>query len=178
MKYLPNIITIVRLILIPVFVFFFFSPVMYNHLYALAVFLIAGITDLIDGYIARKYNVITDVGKVLDPLADKLMLLTALTCLTIYGIIPLWVLTIMMVLESLLIIAGVYLYYNKKRDVVPANKLGKGATVLFAAAVVLMVLLPGHTVTWLVLAAAVAAKLISFLYYTRNFIDNEKLKSK
>jgi len=178
MKYLPNIITIIRLILIPVFVFFFFSPMNYNHIYALGVFLVAGITDLVDGYIARKYNVITDVGKVLDPLADKLMLLTALACLAIYGIIPWWVLAIMLILEGLLIIAGVYLYYNKERDVVPANKLGKSATVLFAAAVVFMVLLPGYIATWIILGAAVAAKILSFLYYSRNFLKNGKPKSK
>ncbi|MHC1721086.1 MAG: CDP-diacylglycerol--glycerol-3-phosphate 3-phosphatidyltransferase [Clostridiaceae bacterium] len=176
MKYLPNIITIIRLILIPIFVFFFFSPIMYNHIYALAIFLIAGLTDLLDGYIARKYNVITDLGKVLDPLADKLMLLTALACLSIYGIIPLWVLMLMVFLEGLLIIAGVYLYYNKVRVVVPANKLGKSATVLFAVAVVLMVMLPGLTVTWIILAAAVAAKLISFLYYTKDFINSKNEK--
>lgn len=176
MKYLPNIITMIRLILIPVFVFFFFSPMKYNHIYALVVFLIAGLTDLLDGYIARKYNVITEAGKVLDPLADKLMLLTALSCLAIYGIIPVWVLVVMFIPEGLLIIAGVYLYYNKERDVVPANKLGKGATVLFAVAVSFMVLMPGHIATLIILSAAIAAKLISFLYYANNFLKNGKSK--
>jgi hypothetical protein len=81
MKHVPNLITITRLFLIPIFIYAFFSGSPYGQLHALLIYLIAGVTDLLDGYLARKYNVVSLVGIVLDPLADKLMLLAALWCL-------------------------------------------------------------------------------------------------
>ena len=74
---IPNVLTILRIILIPVFVVLFFKG---QKMAALAVFCAASLTDMLDGYLARKLNQITDFGKLFDPLADKLMVLTAMVC--------------------------------------------------------------------------------------------------
>lgn len=92
-------------------------------------FLIAGLTDVLDGYIARKKNLVTKWGIVLDPLADKLMLLTVLTCLTINDIIPLWIIIIVSIKELAMIIAGAILY--NKDFIIPSNIFGKMATLMF-----------------------------------------------
>jgi len=158
--------------LVPVFAVIFFSSIPNSHIYALVVFLVASLTDMLDGYIARKFNLVSVIGIVLDPLADKMMLLTVLVCLTVYGAMPLWAMLIMLISETILIVGNIFAYFQKSRDVVPANKLGKTATVLFAAAVVLMILLPGHPLTWGALALALATKLISFFYYGVHFIGS------
>ena len=138
MKHVPNAITIIRLFLIPIFIYVFFSENPYSHIYALAIYLIAGITDLLDGYLARKYKVVSVVGTVLDPLADKLMLLTALWCLAVINVIPMAVFIIVAVIEGVQILSGFYLYFRPQESVISANKFGKSATVLFALAVLMM----------------------------------------
>jgi len=143
-------------------------------MYALMIFLLAGITDLLDGYLARKYDVVSVVGIVLDPLADKLMLLTALICLYVAAVLPLWVLAVMAVSEGLLILAGIYLYFHKTEKVIPANKFGKMATILFTLAVVLLILLPAADISQWMLLLAVAAKIVSFSTYGLNFIHRSK----
>ncbi len=170
MKYVPNAITLLRLLMVPFFAAIYFSGTENSQVYALALFLAAGATDMLDGYLARKYNVVSIVGIVLDPLADKLMLLTALACLTFKGIIPLWTLAVMLVVEGVLILAGIYLYFNEEKEVIPAGKLGKAATVLFAAAISLMILIPGNPVTWIVFWFALASKVASFINYSKGFI--------
>ena len=165
MKYVPNALTILRLFMVPAFALLFFSLIPNNHRYALLIFLLAGFTDWLDGFLARKYDVVTVVGIVLDPLADKLMLLTALFCLTIYGSMPIWVLAIILANESILIIVGVAMYFRKKKSVIPANKFGKIATLLFTLAVFLMIVLPGHSFTMTIMIIALISKLISFASY-------------
>lgn len=178
MKYVPNLLTILRMFLIPVFVFFFFSPMKNNHIYALIVFLTASGTDMLDGYIARKYDFVTVVGIVLDPLADKLMLITALISLAIYGIMPYYALAMVCVIESLQISAGVYMYFKKNKTAIPANKFGKAATVLFATAVFLMITLPEQYITGNILIAALSGKALSFLLYLVDFLNSIKVKNK
>lgn len=129
---LPNILTIIRFILIP----FIFMAVINNHyLIGIIIFTISAITDILDGYIARKYNYITDIGKLIDPLADKLTQLSLLLALTILKIIPLWILIIVFIKEFTIIISASFLY--SKKDVVVYSKwYGKLATTLFYLAIV------------------------------------------
>lgn len=179
MKYLPNAITILRLFLIPVFVYVFFSENPYGYFYALAIFLIAGVTDLLDGYLARKYDVVSVVGVVLDPLADKLMLLTALWCLSAVKSIPFWVFVVMIIIEGLQILSGIYLYFKPQEMVIPANRFGKSATLLFTVAVSMLILIPGSPAVSTIVILAVAAKAISFssyiVQYLRNLRENKEL---
>ena len=87
MKNIPNILSLIRLLLVPVFVLLFFAEKTFA---AAAVFVISGITDVLDGFIARKFGFISNLGKVLDPLADKLTQMSAFVCLYIAKLIPLW----------------------------------------------------------------------------------------
>ncbi len=165
MKYVPNALTILRMFMVPAFAVLFFSSIEYNHIYALLIFLLAGFTDWLDGYLARKYDVVTVVGIVLDPLADKLMLLTALICLTYYGSMPIWILVIVLINETILILAGISMYFRKKKSVIPANKFGKMATVLFTIAVFMMIVMPNQPFTMAIMIIALFSKLISFSSY-------------
>ena len=126
---IPNILTLFRLFLIPVFILVFFSDAPNSLIYSISIFLLAGATDILDGYIARKYNMITKWGTVLDPLADKLMLLTVLSCLVIHGYAQLWILLVVTAKESSMIISGVFLY--RQDYVIPSNLFGKVSTLLF-----------------------------------------------
>jgi len=104
------------------------------------IFVLATASDVLDGFIARRYNLITKLGTLLDPLADKLMLLTALICLYLDKRIPLIIIVLVLAKECFMIVAGMYLYFAKDKFVIPANKLGKLATILFFAAVVSVLL--------------------------------------
>lgn len=176
MKYVPNMITFFRLLLIPIFVLVFFSSMENRLLYALGIFLLAGATDALDGYLARKYDVVSVVGIVLDPLADKLMLLTALACLFFNAEVPLWILILMATVEGMQILTGIYLYVSKTERVIPANKFGKTATILFTIAVALLLIFPFSTLSHWVLVLAVASKLISFVSYGLHFLGRQKEK--
>lgn len=128
----PNVLTMLRMALIPVFVVLFANG---QTKWALAVFLIASLTDLLDGYIARKCQLITNFGKLMDPLADKLMVCTALICQGISGVIPWAAIIIVMVKELLMVIGGAFMLKNDV--VVYSNMLGKTAMCFFVAALVL-----------------------------------------
>lgn len=170
MKYVPNLITLSRLIMVPLFVVIYFSDLEYAPVFALLLFIAAGLTDALDGYLARKYQVISVVGIVLDPLADKLMLLTVLGCFTAKGIILLGAMIAMLVVEGLLILAGIYLYFYKEKEVIPAGKTGKIATVIFTLAVCMLMIIPDFILSHVIFWTALATKIISFLYYAKEHI--------
>lgn len=137
---LPNILTAIRFCLIPVFIYVFYNPDIQNNVvWGIVIFIAAGATDLLDGYIARKYNLITKWGKLMDPLADKLMLLTVLVSLYVRGIIPAPVILIVFIKEFLMIAGAAFLYKNRN-VVVEANFFGKAATASFYVAVISAVL--------------------------------------
>jgi CDP-diacylglycerol--glycerol-3-phosphate 3-phosphatidyltransferase len=131
---IPNLLTVIRLGLVPVFIIVFFSGIPNSTLIAFLIFLAAGFTDVMDGYLARKYDMVTKWGSILDPLADKLMSVTVLVCLTLKNIIPLWVLYIIGFKEILMIVGAVVLF--KQGTFVSAKTYGKAATVLFYIAVI------------------------------------------
>lgn len=160
---IPNILTVIRFCLIPVFIYVFYNPNIDNNLlWGIVVFIIAGATDLLDGYIARKYDLITKWGKLMDPLADKLMLITVLVSLYVKGIIPVPIILIVFVKEFLMIAGAAFLYKNRN-IVVEANFFGKAATVSFYVAVVATVLkLPYYNI---LLYIAVVLTLIALVQY-------------
>lgn len=165
----PNALTILRLILIPIFVLVFFSRGDNSLVYAICIFLAAGFTDILDGYIARKFNLITKIGTVLDPLADKLMLLTVLTCLLLGGYIPYWILTIVLFKEVFMIASGIILF--NKDYIEPSNLYGKASTFLFYIAIFLIVINP-HIGNYF-LYLAVGSALIALLSYIKSYIKHE-----
>jgi cardiolipin synthase len=131
---IPNALTIIRLMLIPGFAYYFFSPMEYGSRIAVLIFVLAGLTDVLDGFIARKYNLITRLGIVLDPLADKLMLLTVLISITLKNQIPFWIIAVVATKETLLILGAINLFSDHD-IVVPANKVGKLSTIAFYIAI-------------------------------------------
>lgn len=126
---IPNILTMLRFLLIPIFVYYFFSETQYGIQVSTFVFILAGITDVLDGYIARKYKLVTRLGIVLDPLADKLMLLTVLISITIKFKISIWALVVVSIKEIIMILGAIGLY-NVHNIIVPANIFGKLSTLM------------------------------------------------
>lgn len=132
LKHIPNILTILRFIFIPIILYFIFTG---NYILGIVSFTISGITDVLDGFIARKFNLISNFGKLMDPLADKLTQISVLASLTTVKIIPVWILAIV-VLKELIMVVGASFLYGK--DVVVYSKwYGKLATVLFYLAIVI-----------------------------------------
>ena len=163
MKQIPNILSTFRLILVGVFVYLFINK---QYAWCLAVYLTAFATDILDGYLARKHNWITNAGKVLDPLADKLMLFAVLCCFYSIGEIPLYVLLIVFIKDLIMIVVGSILF--SKKVVVYADWFGKIATGLFFLAIILTFIhiiwgaLGFHLYFyWLAMAVAV----VSFFHY-------------
>ncbi len=134
---IPNILTAIRLIIVPILGYSMQSE---RYMLAMILFAFGGITDVVDGYIARKFNMITKWGKFFDPLADKLMQITALTFLVIKGFIPIVVLIIVVLKELLMLIGGILLY-TKGKTVIGANWYGKLATVIFYFAIIATIIL-------------------------------------
>ena len=133
---IPNVLTILRLLLIPVFVIVFFStPHDRNKIAALVIFAAASITDLFDGMLARKLNQITDFGKLFDPLADKVMVVTAMVCQALIGVFP-WIAIAVVGAKELLMMAG-GLFMLSRDEVVYSNYVGKTAQVFFIASLLL-----------------------------------------
>ena len=125
---LPNKLTILRIILVPVFV-----AVMLTNCFgdnsrwvALAIFIIASLTDLLDGKIARKYNLVTNFGKFMDPLADKMLVCSALICLVELGRIPSWMVIVIVARDF--VISGFRLVAAESGKVIAANYWGKFKT--------------------------------------------------
>lgn len=131
---LANMITIFRIILIPIYLAVFYSGSDNFILFSGLIFILAGISDVLDGYVARKYDMITDLGSVLDPVADKLMMFAILISFVSKGIIPTWILMALGFKEIAMILGGGILYLFKGKQVLPANKYGKFATLSFYVA--------------------------------------------
>ena len=141
LKHIPNVLSIIRILLVFVFIYLVFAR---DDLFAaIIVFLVAGATDVVDGFLARRYGWITNLGKLLDPFADKLMQCTALVCLCLKDIIPLWFVIPFFVKELSTLLIG--LMVIKRRNVVVVSKwYGKAAVCLFYATIVISVILRDH----------------------------------
>jgi CDP-diacylglycerol--glycerol-3-phosphate 3-phosphatidyltransferase len=145
---IANKLTIIRIFLIPVFVVFLLLPIIpvkyeflgvgINFWIAEVVFVVASLTDLLDGYLARKHNLVTDFGKFMDPLADKLLVCSALICFTGMGILPSWMVLIIIAREF--IISGFRLVAASKGTVIAASWWGKYKTTSQIIMIVLLIL--------------------------------------
>ncbi|MBP3580865.1 MAG: CDP-alcohol phosphatidyltransferase family protein [Clostridia bacterium] len=123
-KDIPNLLSVIRILLVPVFVYMFMTG---KHTGAVVVFILSGLTDVLDGYIARKYNYISDLGKFLDPFADKLTQFSAFVCLYLTQLVPLWMPVLYFIKELGTLIGALVVFRNKKK-VVKSNIFGKLAT--------------------------------------------------
>ena len=165
---IPNILTTIRFFLVPIFIHVFFSDTENSYIISAVIFLFAGITDVLDGYIARKYNMVTKWGKLLDPLADKFMQLAAIFCLTYKKLVPLWAIYIILIKEMLMVIGSIVLY--RRKVVVSASWYGKASTVLFYLAILAIIVLDlSHFQRSVLIGIAVGSTLFAFVRYTLNF---------
>lgn len=137
---LPNKLTTFRVILIPFFLFFMLAPNMtgINHYIAAAIFIVASLTDLLDGKIARKYNLVTNFGKFMDPLADKLLVCSAMICLIQTGQLAAWIVVIIIAREF--IISGFRLIASDNGVVIAASYWGKFKTTFQMLMVIVLIL--------------------------------------
>lgn len=164
----PNALSLLRIAMVPAFVGVFFSGLPNAHRWAGLIFLLAAFTDMLDGRIARKYNKITRLGRVLDPLADKLMTAAALVCIIISKMIPLWIFIVFAIKEILMGLGSVILY-KYIDDVPPSNILGKASTVVFFTSCLVMMLFEvPPTAATVVMTCALALTLIAFVGYALN----------
>ena len=165
---LPNTLTAIRILLVPVFLLAFFNPPANFRALPLCVFFAAGLTDCLDGYIARRFNKITTLGKVIDPSADKLLTAAVVFSLVYSGVIP-WMLLAVIVVKELYMACGASICLRRKVEV-QADIYGKLATVTFYPAVLLA--WPWHGIAWLSKAGqalvyiSVAMSVIAAIHYT------------
>lgn len=163
---LPNKLTIFRVILIPFFVvLLLFDITAYDKWIALAIFIIASLTDFLDGHIARKYNLVTNFGKFMDPLADKLLVCSAMICLVELARIPAWVVIVIIAREF--IISGFRLVASDNGVVIAASYWGKFKTTFQILMICLMIadIPPLALVTQIVMWVALALTVVSLVDY-------------
>ena len=176
-KHVPNILTAIRLLLIPVIFYFALEE---NYIVAVIFLTLSGITDVLDGYIARKYNFITDFGTLFDPLADKLTQISTLVVLVINNINPLWILIIVIIKELLMVSGAAFLY--DKNTVIGSRWYGKAATVLFYIAILISMLNRQFTLNLTfdiyLYYIALALTIFALIMYFKTFSKVKKIATK
>lgn len=169
---IPNTVTLFRLIFIPIYLIIFFSDLAYSNQWAFLVVLLAGAFDILDGYIARRYGMTTSLGAMLDPLADKLMMLAVFLSLLISARISIWA-GLAIIIRDLGMIIGSAIFHFRGKKTVPANLMGKATTVLYYLAFVFLIFeWPfGGAILWGVIAFSF---LTSFIYIAQFRALNQK----
>ncbi|MBU3840522.1 MAG: CDP-diacylglycerol--glycerol-3-phosphate 3-phosphatidyltransferase [Candidatus Ruminococcus intestinipullorum] len=159
---LPNKLTVLRMIMVPFFVLFMLSDFggAANKWIALSIFIVASLTDLLDGKIARKYNLVTNFGKFMDPLADKLLVCSAMICLIEKEVLAAWIVIIIIAREF--IISGFRLVASDNGIVIAASYWGKFKTVFQMAMVIVLIMdlggvfdIIGQALIWISLALTI-----------------------
>ena len=178
---LPNKLTLLRIFLIPVFVILMLSKVNNFFLISCIVFIVASITDFLDGKIARKYNLVTDFGKFMDPLADKLLVLSALICMIEYDLVAGWMVIISVARELTVSILRAIAADNGK--VIAASGGGKIKTASQMVAIIFLLIGANFSNSTLLLIGTIAIYIatiftlysgIDYLYKNRELFMNSK----
>ena len=178
---LPNKLTLFRVILIPFFVFFLLAPYFegYGNYIAVAIFIVASLTDMLDGKIARKYNLVTNFGKFMDPLADKLLVCSAMICLISTEQLAAWIVIIIIAREF--IISGFRLIASDNGIVIAASYWGKFKTTFQMLMVIVLILnIPnqfftvlGTILTYIALALTIIS-LIDYIAKNKDVLKEQK----
>ena len=136
---LPNKLTVLRVLMIPFFVLFMLMDITgaADKWIAVALFVVASFTDFLDGYIARKYNLVSNFGKFMDPLADKLLVSAAMICLVEMGRLPAWI--VIVIISREFIISGFRLIASDNGVVIAASYWGKFKTVFQMAMIIVLI---------------------------------------
>lgn len=172
---LPNKLTILRVMMIPIFLVFMLVPFTgsWDKWVALIIFVVASLTDLLDGKIARKYNLVTNFGKFMDPLADKLLVCSALICFVELNVIPAWI--VIIIISREFIISGFRLIAANEGVVIAAGIWGKLKTVCqMVMTIVLIADIPGFELIQQILIYAslilTVVSLVDYLYQNRSVL--------
>ena len=165
---LPNKLTVLRVVMVPFFVFFMLTDVggAANKWIALVLFCVASFTDFLDGQIARKNNLVTNFGKFMDPLADKLLVCSAMICLIEMGKLSAWIVIIIIAREF--IISGFRLVASDSGIVIAASYWGKFKTVFQMAMTIVLILDFGGVFVWvenILIRVSLALTIISLADY-------------
>ena len=178
---LPNKLTIMRVILIPFFVFFLLSPYFpeYGNYIAVAIFIVASLTDMLDGKIARKYNLVTNFGKFMDPLADKLLVCSAMICLIELDRLAAWIVIVIIARE--VIISGFRRVASDNGVVIAASYWGKFKTTFQMLMVIVLILdiqmpffqILGTVLTYVALILTVVS-LIDYIAKNKDVLKDQK----
>lgn len=161
---LPNKLTVLRVIMIPFFVVFMLMDITgaANKWIALAIFIVASLTDLLDGKIARKYNLVTNFGKFMDPLADKLLVSAAMICMIEKGMLASWI--VIIIISREFIISGFRLVASDGGIVIAASYWGKFKTVFQMMMIIVLIMdlggvfdIIGTALVWIALALTIVS---------------------
>lgn len=175
LKYIPNILTVLRFFLIPFTVYYLIND---QFILAIVFLFLSGLTDVLDGTIARKFNFITNFGKLIDPLADKLTQVSLLGTLVVKDIIPLWILVIVLIKEAAMVAGASFLY--GKELVVSSKWYGKASTVLFYLAILLSMIFRDleiqTSIDLIIYCIALIMTIFSLIMYFREFYMKGYLK--
>ena len=175
MKYIPNILTGLRLVCVPAFILLYIYGANYGNtqmtVWAILIFIFASLTDILDGYLARKYNAVSKFGIVCDPLADKLLQISAMFCVCYLGRFPVWALVIVMMKEGVMVCGATFLVFHK--EYVMANKFGKIATLIIAVFLLAVMIFWNYIAPYIdILSAVVIIPVLAALVsYSVKFIQ-------
>lgn len=162
---IPNLITIGRLCLIPIYFLVFFSDLPYKTELSLFVIFLSGISDVLDGYLARKYKWVTFTGMMLDPLADKLMMISVILSFVLSDMISWWAASLFIIRDVGMIISSIFFHVTGKK-MIPANIFGKMTTLLFYLAFLLIMYRVPHAEAFL-WCVIILAFITSAIYYAK-----------
>ncbi len=169
---LANKLTLLRVILIPVFVIVLYAGFPYSNYLALIIFAAASLTDFLDGYIARSRNLVTDFGKFMDPLADKILVMTAMIMFVSWNQMPAWVFAIVLARE--LAVSGLRMIAATDGKVIAAAWSGKVKTAATMVCIILMLLpIPSllNTICWIVILVTTVYSGIEYFIKNKHVID-------
>ena len=172
MRSVPNIISAFRICLVPVFILAYFGGARDSKIYAALVYAVATLSDFLDGFLARKFSASSNLGKVLDPLGDKLMTVAVMASITIDRLIPVWAVLIVVGKELLMALGGFVVHKMAGAEIPPSNIIGKTSTVVFFLVCMALMLFRDipHNVATLLISAAIGLTFFAFFSYLGTFL--------
>ena len=172
MKIVPNMISIFRIILVPVFIVAYFTDGHDIKMYAILTYALASLSDFLDGFLARKFKASSNLGKLLDPLGDKLMTVGVMACITIDGLLPVWAVLVTGIKEILMAIGGYVVHRVASVEIPPSNLMGKVSTVVFfLVCVSVMILRIPENVVVAMISGAIVLAMLALASYIRTYAE-------
>ncbi|MEE0967676.1 CDP-alcohol phosphatidyltransferase family protein [Faecalibacillus faecis] len=171
---IPNILCYLRILLVPVFLYVYFKLEAdnNNHYLSVLILIISSITDFLDGFIARKYDMITELGKLVDPMADKLTQLVVACTLVVSYPSYIWLIVIILLKDGMLLLAGIYLLKKSGKHLEQAEMPGKVATcVFFVVSIILLAFNPGINISNIMIYTTVVLMVIAMVHYAKGLYN-------